>query len=334
MWQTKSSETPTYSFVIPVFNEAETLDLLYWRLTAVLAGLDGPAEIIIVDDGSTDGTYELASSIASRDQRFKVLQFSRNFGHQAAITAGLDVAAGAAIVIMDGDLQDPPEVVPDMISRWREGFDIVYGIRKNREGESRLKRSSAKLFYRVLGRMSKVEMPFDVGDFRLVDRRALDVVRSMREGNRYLRGMFSWVGFKQTGIEYVRERRARGTSKYSVGKMLTLAGNALAGFSVAPLRLTLVPGLVLVVMSFLSGTVAVAAASLGSFIVPQWFPLIATACFLGGIQLIVLGVLSGYLARIYDEVKQRPLYVVRNVQGMERGVHVEDVEYSSNELPR
>jgi polyisoprenyl-phosphate glycosyltransferase len=205
---------PAYSFVVPVYNEHETLEALHERLLFVLERLDGSAEVIFVDDGSDDNSFDRIIEISLRDPRFKVLQLSRNFGHQAAITAGLDFAAGDAIIVMDADLQDPPETVLMMAQRWREGFDVVYAVRRERPGENRFKRFTATKFYRLLRRLSNVEIPADVGDFRLVDRKALDAYKTMRENDRFVRGMFSWVGFKQTGVTYDRGERFAGQTKY------------------------------------------------------------------------------------------------------------------------
>ena len=307
----------TYSFVIPLHNEEESLTELLRRVTEVMDRLDGPAEVVLVDDGSTDSTWEVLRAARENDDRFRLVGLSRNFGHQVAITAGLDAASGEAVVVMDGDLQDPPEVALEMVEKWREGFDIVYGIRKERQGESAAKRLTARWFYRVLNRVSPVKSPPDVGDFRLVSRRALDSFRLLRERNRYARGMFSWIGFDQCGVDYVRDPRYRGTTKYSRRRMFRLAADAIVSFSSAPLRLALTIGFLFSGVAFMGGLVAVLAKFTGMYVVPGWASLLAAIFFLGGIQLVVLGLVGEYIARIYDEVKARPLYIVREASGVE-----------------
>lgn len=308
-----------YSFVIPVFNEQETLPELWARLTAVIDELDGPTEVLFVDDCSTDGTRELLLGLQHDDPRVRVIRFARNFGHQVAISAGLDFAVGEAVIVMDADLQDPPEVVPELVAKWREGFEVVYAVREHRYGESWLKRVTAGAYYRMLQKLSSVEIPVDVGDFRLVDRRALDTFRSMRERNRYVRGMFSWIGFKQTGVEYERAERFAGDPKYSYRKSLRLAMDGLVSFSNAPLRLALIWGFVFSVVSFVAGIAAIVAKLEGAFVVPGWASIVVAVTFLGGIQLMVLGMMGLYVARIYDEVKSRPLYVIREAHGLMPG---------------
>ena len=310
----------TYSIVIPILNEAETLPELERRLVALFERLDGPCEAILVDDGSTDLSFELIAAMNARDPRFRVVRLSRNFGHQIAITAGLDAASGDAVVVMDGDLQDPPEVVLQMVERWRQGFDVVYAVRKAREGEPRGRLLRAALFYRLLRRLSDTEIPVDVGDFRLVDRRALEAFRSMRETNRYVRGMFSWVGFRQTSVEFVREERQRGETKYPLRKLVKLGADGLLSFSDAPLRLALQLGFFISGLSFLTGALAIAAKVGGLYAVPGMASLVVLVSFLGGIILVVLGVQGQYIARIHEEVKNRPLYLVQDLRGFERPV--------------
>jgi glycosyltransferase involved in cell wall biosynthesis len=307
-----------YSIVIPILNEAETLPELERRLVALFERLDAPCEAILVDDGSTDGSFDLLAMMNARDPRFRVIRLSRNFGHQIAITAGLDAAAGDAVVVMDGDLQDPPEVVLEMAERWRQGFDVVYAVRKERHGEPRGRQLRAKLFYRLLRRLSDTEIPVDVGDFRLVDRRALEAFRSMRETNRYVRGMFTWVGFRQTSVEFVREERHAGETKYPLRKLAKLGADGLLSFSNAPLRLTLQLGFVISGLSFLIGVLAIAAKIAGLYSVPGMASMVVLVSFLGGIILVVLGVQGQYIARIHEEVKNRPLYFVADLLGFER----------------
>lgn len=307
-----------YSIVIPILNEAETLPELERRLLKLFERLDGPCEAILVDDGSTDESFELMAGMNVRDPRFRVIRLSRNFGHQIAITAGLDAASGEVVVVMDGDLQDPPEVVLEMVERWREGFDVVYAVRKAREGEPRGRRLRAALFYRLLGRLSDTEIPVDVGDFRLVDRRALEAFKSMRETSRYVRGMFSWVGFRQTSVEFVREERHAGETKYPLRKLVKLGADGLLGFSNAPLRLALQLGFFISALSFLTGLLAIVAKAVGLYAVPGLASLVVLVSFLGGIILVVLGIQGQYIARIHEEVKNRPLYLIGDLRGFGR----------------
>lgn len=307
---------PVYSFVIPVYNEEETLPALEERLLQLFELMDGPTEVVFVDDGSTDGSWHLIEGIVRRDPRFGAVGFSRNFGHQVAITAGLDHAGGEAVVVMDADLQDPPEVVLEMAARWREGFDIVYAVRDERSGETRFKEFTAAAFYRVFRRLTDIEIPIDVGDFRLVDRRALDAFRSMRESNRYVRGMFSWIGFRQIGVRYTRAPRFAGTTKYPLRKMLKFAADGIVSFSNVPLRVALQAGFVVSGLAFAFGVAALVAKLAGFYRVSGLASLAIVTAFLGGMQLIVLGVMGEYIARIHDEVKDRPLYIVRETIGL------------------
>lgn len=303
---------PEYSFVIPVLNEQDTLPELHRRLDAVMAQLDGPAEVVLVDDGSTDGSFAVMRELHARDPRVKAVRLSRNFGHQIALTAGLDHALGKAVIVMDADLQDPPEVALELARKWREGFDVVYAVRETREGESQLKLQTAKWFYRLMGRMSSVPIPIDAGDFRLVDRRAVDAVASMREHSRYLRGMFAWVGYDQAGVQYSRSARYAGQTKYPFRKMLAFAADGVVSFSAVPLRLALVLGFIVSIVSVLGGILAIVLRVAGAYAVSGWASIVFVVSLLGGVQLIVLGVMGTYIARIYDEVKQRPLYFVRD----------------------
>lgn len=309
---------PEYSLVIPVFNEQEVLPALFERLRLLLEQLDGEAEVILVDDGSRDDSHAHMIEAAARDPRFKVLQLSRNFGHQIAITAGLDFASGNAVVVMDADLQDPPEVVLELARRWREGFDVVYAVRSRRAGENRFKLATAAGFYRLLRRLSDVEIPADVGDFRLVDRKALEAYKTMREDDRFVRGMLSWVGFRQTGVLYERDERYAGTTKYPLRRMLHFALDGIVSFSNAPLRLALGLGFAVSLASFVYGFVAIILKVTGAFTVPGWTSVIFVLSFLGGVQLMVLGVIGEYVGKTYKEAKKRPLYIVSSVTGVER----------------
>jgi polyisoprenyl-phosphate glycosyltransferase len=284
----------------------------------VVGELDADAELLFIDDCSFDRSYEVLRELQRGDERCKVIRLARNFGHQIAITAGLDFALGDAVVVMDADLQDPPELVPELVARWREGYEVVYAVREDREGEAWLKRKTAAWFYRVLRRLASVNMPVDAGDFRLVDRRALDAFRAMRERGRYVRGMFSWVGFRQTGVPYRRSERFAGEPKYSFRKSLRLAVDGIVSFSNAPLRLALVWGFVFSAVAFVVGISAIVAKIAGA-VVPGWTSIVVVVSFLGGIQLTLMGMMGLYIGRIYEEVKARPLYIVREAHGLGSG---------------
>ncbi len=312
---------PTISFVIPVKDEEEVLPELHRRLDAVAREIPGDTEFIFVDDGSTDRSRGVMSELRGHDERVKLLFLARNFGHQLALSAGLDFASGDAVVIIDGDLQDPPEVVLEMIPLWREGYEVVHAVRRRREGESRMKLWTARRFYRVMHRLSDVELPVDAGDFRLVDRRVVEVVRSMREPDRYLRGMFAWVGFRQTTVSYDRDARYAGKTKNSWGKMISFAIDGILGFSVAPLRFILGLGFVISLLSIAMGMLSIVLKLAGS--VPPggqgWASLTVLVTFLAGIQLIVLGTIGLYVARAYEQGKHRPLYLIASAEGLEAG---------------
>jgi glycosyltransferase involved in cell wall biosynthesis len=284
------------------------------RLTEVMDALDGDAEAILVDDGSRDRTYERLVEATSEDPRFRLIRLSRNFGHQIALTAGVDLAAGDAVIVMDADLQDPPEVILELAARWREGYDVVYAVREAREGETRFKRATANAFYRAFNRISDVEVPVDVGDFRLVDRRALDVFSQMRESNRFVRGMFSWIGLSQTGVLYQRQERFAGETKYPLRKMLRFATTGVISFSAAPLRAALNLGFFVSILSFAILVWSLIVKLSGLFDVPGWTSIVVVVSFIGGIQLIVLGVIGEYIADIHAEVKRRPLYVISELE--------------------
>src|SRR3984885_5210946 len=269
-----------YSIVIPLYNEESGFTVLVERLQEIRAKFDGPAEVVMVDDGSRDGTYQLALAASVRDPRFKLIQFSRNFGHQVAITAGMDAASGDAVIIMDADLQDPPYVILQMIEKWREGYEVVYGLRKQREGEGLFKTMTASAFYGLLHRIADIDTAVDVGDFRLVDRKALNAFLQMRESNRYVRGMFSWVGFRQAAVPYVREERQAGATHYTLRKMLMLASNGILGFSTAPLRLALGTGVFLAFAAVIYGLVAISLKLAGVALVPGYASLLAAITFL------------------------------------------------------
>jgi glycosyltransferase involved in cell wall biosynthesis len=305
----------TYSFVIPVLNEEPVLRELHKRLAAMVGSLDGGSEFVFVDDGSQDQSSEVILELGAADPRVKLVSLSRNFGHQVAISAGLDYASGSAIVIMDADLQDPPEVVPSLVERWKQGYAVVYAIRKVRPGDRRLRRWAIRAAYKLLARLSDTVLPLDAGDFRLVDRRVVDIVRSMPESSRYLRGMFAWVGFKQTGVTYERPGRFAGTSKYSAAGLVRLAVDGLLSFSTAPLRLTAELGIAIAVLAFCAGIAAFALKLLVGIAPPGWASLTVILSFFMGTQLIVLGTIGLYIGRIFEQSRGRPLYLVSREHG-------------------
>ncbi len=313
------SAKPTISIVAPVFNEEEVLPELYRRVRAVMETTDEAWELVLVNDGSRDRSAEVIAALHAQDARVRGVSFSRNFGFQVAVTAGLDHAAGKAIILADADLQDPPEVFPEMIARWREGYDVVYGVRTSREGETWFKLWTAKMFYRLIYRITSINIPLDTGDFRLIDRRVVEAIRRMPERNRFLRGMVPWVGFRQIGIEYQRQARFAGESKFdSVRKMLPFAIDAITSFSYFPLQLATYLGFIVASIALLAIVLVVGLRLFGpeTPLLGQATTLV-TVLFLGGVQLISLGIIGEYLGRIYDEVKGRPLYLVDETWGFE-----------------
>jgi polyisoprenyl-phosphate glycosyltransferase len=306
-----------YSIVVPVYNEEESIGELVRRLREIMDKLDGPAESVLVDDGSKDSSYRLMLDAHGLDPRFKVIQLSRNFGHQVAITAGMDSARGQAVVVMDADLQDPPEIILEMAAKWQQGYEVVYAVRRRRTGETLFKTATASAFYGLMRRVASIEQTVDVGDFRLVDRKALDAFLLMREHNRYVRGMFSWIGFRQAAVPYDRDPRRAGTSKYPLHKMIRFAADGLLGFSTTPLRFALVGGFVIAVVAVGYGLVAIALKLAGLPYVPGYASLLVTIVFLSGVQLMVTGMVGQYVARVYDEARGRPLYLVREARGFE-----------------
>jgi len=308
---------PVYSIVAPVFNEEETLPHFYERMIAVMEKIGEPFELVLVNDGSRDGSFNLMRSLHERDQRVRVVNFSRNFGHQIAISAGLDYAQGQAVVIIDSDLQDPPEVIPELIARWKAGAEVVYAQRETRSGETKFKLITAAAFYRLIGRITSVDIPRNVGDFRLMDSRVVDALVSMREHHRFMRGLSAWVGFRQEAVLYNRHERYAGTTKYPLAKMIRFSMDAITSFSHFPLQLATTLGFVLAGISLLGIVVAAILRLFTGAIVGQASTLIIVL-FMGGIQLIFLGIIGEYLGRIYDEVRARPLYIVHHVLGAEK----------------
>jgi len=297
------------SVVAPVYNEQELVEAFHARVCAALEGI--PFELVLVDDGSTDATPELLAELAARDPRVRVLGLSRNFGHQTAITAGLDHAGGDAVVMIDADLQDPPELIPEMLARWRSGVDIVYAVRHRRDGETRFKLATARWFYKLFGALTDVALEPDSGDFRLLDRAPLDALGAMRERSRFLRGMTVWVGFTQTAVPYERDARAAGETKYTLGRMLRFSFDAISSFSHRPLQLATLVGFVSAATAFVAIPVVIALRLAGSYL-PGFGTITIAILLLGGIQLMAIGLIGEYVGRIYDEVKGRPLYIVRS----------------------
>lgn len=316
---------PEISIVVPVFNEQDVLPTLFERVRQVMDDLNEPWELILVNDGSVDQSSTIIQEICQKNNRVRGLSFSRNFGFQEAVTAGLAYSQGEAVILSDADLQDPPEVFPEMIAKWREGYDVVFGIRSNREGETWFKKVTAKLFYRIMHRITSVDIPLDTGDFRLMDRRVVQTILRMPERNRFLRGMVPWVGFRQAGIIYERQARAAGESKFSsMRQMVPFAIDAITSFSYFPLQLATILGFFLAGISLVAILLVVGLRLLGTqqALTGQATTLVAVL-FLGGVQLIFLGIIGEYLGRIYDEVKGRPLYVVDQTWGFEEGESTE-----------
>jgi len=299
------------SIVAPVFDEEDVLQEFYERVTKVMAGVGEPYEFVFVDDGSRDGSFKLLRDFATNDGNVRVVSLSRNFGHQLAITAGLDRAQGDAVIVIDADLQDPPEVIPAMLEQWRAGIKVVYGVRTARAGESRSKLTTARWFYRMLGKLSDTPVPSDAGDFRLLDRQVVDTLGTMREDSRYLRGMVSWVGFRQAAVGYERDARRAGTTKFTLRKMLRFATDGVTSFSDRPLKLATQLGVLITLSSFVYAAWVLISAALDPNRAFRGYPtLLAAVLFLGGVQLLSIGILGTYVARIYRESKRRPLYVV------------------------
>jgi glycosyltransferase involved in cell wall biosynthesis len=301
----------TFSIIAPIYNEIGNLADLYSRLKEVMDSTGESWELVLVDDGSTDGSTDTIRDLAAADSRVRAVIFARNFGHQIAVTAGLDYSRGRAVVIIDADLQDPPEVVLDLIAKWREGYEVVYAVRSEREGETWFKKFTASLFYRIIYRITDVKIPLDTGDFRLMDRKVVDVMNRMRERHRFLRGMSSWVGFKQIGVEYKRAARNAGVTKYPFRKMLKLALNAITGFSYFPLQVATYFGFISAGIAILAIPVVIILRMTGSGQLTGQATTLIAVLFLGGVQLISLGILGEYIGRLYDEAKGRPLYIVR-----------------------
>jgi dolichol-phosphate mannosyltransferase len=302
---------PTYTIVAPIYNEVDNLHVLYERVSAVMDQTGESWEIVMVDDGSSDGSTDIIQELSSKDVRIKPVIFARNFGHQIAVTAGLDASQGDAVIIIDADLQDPPEVILDLIEKWKEGYEVVYAVRSKREGETWFKLVTAAAFYRLIQRITDVNIPTDTGDFRLLDRRVVNVMNQMREKHRFLRGMSSWIGYKQIGVEYERAERFAGETKYPLKKMIRFASDAITGFSYFPLQLATYLGFIAAGVSIIAIPVVIILRLTGSGAFFGQASTLIAVLFLGGVQLISLGLLGEYVGRLYDEAKGRPLYIVR-----------------------
>lgn len=308
------SEKIVCSVVVPLYNEEEVLLETYNRLKKVMDSINEPYEIVLVNDGSRDKTAAMAYEICNKDKNIKLIDFARNFGHQTAITAGMDYCEGEAIVVIDADLQDPPELIPKMLEKWREGYDVVYGKRIERKGETFFKKITAKVFYRLLRSMTDVEIPVDAGDFRLIDRKVCEALKLVNERNRYVRGIISWLGFNQIGIEFSRDKRFAGETKYPLKKMIKFAFDAITSFSYKPLKLASYFGMFLSMLSFIYLLIVVYTKIFTDHTQPGWASTLAVNLFFNGITLIILGIIGEYVGRIYDEAKGRPLYIVKQTK--------------------
>jgi dolichol-phosphate mannosyltransferase len=302
---------PTFSIVAPVWNEIDSLPEFIKRVSKAMGKRQW--ELLIVDDGSTDGSDKVLEEAAKQDKRIKPLLFARNFGHQTAVTAGMDHANGDAVIIIDADLQDPPEVIPELIAKWEEGNEVVYAVREERKGESFFKRITAKFFYRLINRITAIDIPLDTGDFRLMDRRVVEVLNSMREHHRFLRGMSAWVGFQQVGVPYERAARFAGETHYTVSKMIRLAVTAITGFSFFPLQVATFLGFLAAGIATIAIPFVVISRLMGNQAFFGQATTLIAVLFFGGVQLISLGILGEYIGRLYDEARGRPLYILRNV---------------------
>jgi len=310
------SDRPLLSLVVPFYNEEQVIEAFHARIVPVLEGIGDSFEVICVNDGSRDKTADMLDALSARDPRFKAAHFSRNFGHQAAVTAGVHLAKGKCAIIIDADLQDPPELIDSLLAKWREGFDIVYAQRRARAGEGRMKRGTAFLFYRTLAKITETEIPLDTGDFCLLDRKVIDVMNAMPEHNRYLRGLRAWVGFRQAAVEFDRRERYAGESKYPLRRMVRLALDGVFSLSWAPLRMSIWLGLISAAISLLLAAVLLVQKIAGTYESAGLGPMAVIVLFLGGVQLICIGAVGEYIGRIYDEVKQRPLYIIARTSGL------------------
>jgi polyisoprenyl-phosphate glycosyltransferase len=299
------------SVIVPVYNEEEVIVACHQRLTRVLSGLGMRYEIIFINDGSRDKSGDMARAIMAGDKHVQLIDFSRNFGHQVAISAGFAEARGKAIVAIDADLQDPPEIIPELVAKWREGFDVVYGKRVRREGESFFKKASSKAYYRALSRLTDVSIPVDVGDFRLIDRKVCDALNQLKEKHRYVRGLIAWLGFRQAEVPFNRAARLAGKTKYPLKRMVAFAADGIISFSSKPLKLAIVPGLIMSACGFLYFIYVIYQKFSASGTETGWASLMSAILFFNGYTLVILGIIGEYLGRLFDEAKGRPLYVIR-----------------------
>jgi glycosyltransferase involved in cell wall biosynthesis len=307
------------SIVVPMHNEEANIEPFFSRFEALFSKLGVSYEIVCVNDGSTDGTLELLRKYQENDSHIRLIDLSRNFGKEVALSAGLDHCSGDVVIPIDADLQDPPELIPEMLARWREGYDMVYATRRSRQGESAVKRTTANLFYRLLGRISEVEIPRNTGDFRLMDRRVVDALRLMPERNRFMKGLFAWVGFKQTAIYYDRDPRLAGETSWNYLRLWRLAVDGITSFSAAPLKVWSYLGLILSLTALFYAAYLVIRVWVQGIDVPGYASMMVVILFMGGMQLITLGIIGEYLGRIFTEVKGRPLYLIREMRGFEQG---------------
>jgi glycosyltransferase involved in cell wall biosynthesis len=310
------SSSELHSIVVPMYNEEDVAEEFLKRATAAFSQLPD-YEIVIVDDGSRDRTFEIVSALAKTDPHLRIVRFARNFGHQTATTAGIDLAAGDTVSVIDADLQDPPELILEMVKLWREGKDIVFAVRESRAGESAFKKATASGYYRLLRRVAKVDIPVDTADFRLMSRKAVEGLKAMREQSRYMRGLVGWMGLERAEITYHRDPRYAGETKYPLKKMASLALDGIISFSTIPLHVATYMGIAAAGLGFLAALWAIVRKLTGGYVVQGWASLIVSVLFIGGVQLITLGVVGEYIGRIYDEVRSRPLYLIRDVRGFE-----------------
>ena len=310
------STTELHSIVVPMYNEEAVAEEFLARAKAAFSAI-GDYEIIVIDDGSRDRTFDILSAASAADPRIKVVRFARNFGHQTATTAGIDLATGDTVSVIDADLQDPPELIAQMIDLWRGGADIVFAVRESRSGESAFKKATASSYYRLLRRIAKVDIPVDTADFRLMSRKAVEGLKAMRERSRYMRGLVGWMGLERAQITYHRDPRYAGETKYPLRKMARLALDGIISFSTIPLHVATFSGVIAAALGFAYAAYAIVRKMTGGYVVPGWASIMVAVLFVGGVQLITLGVVGEYIGRVYDEVRQRPLYLIRDVRGFE-----------------
>ena len=320
----RNSDIIEISIVVPIYNEEANLDYLFQRLYAVLSDLNLKYEILCVNDGSRDNTLDRLIEHHRRDSAIKVINLSRNFGKEVALTAGIDYARGAAVVPIDADLQDPPELLKDLVAKWREGYDVVYAVRRSRHGESWLKMLTANAFYRVMGKMSRVPIPRNTGDFRLLDRKVIEALKQMPERTRFMKGLFAWVGFQQTAVYYDRAPRHQGKTKWNYWRLWNFALDGITSFSFIPLKVWSYVGISLSLLSFLYASFLIIRTLIFGVDVPGYASLMVITLFLGGMQLITMGIIGEYIGRIYEETKGRPLYLVRDCYGFDDKQHISE----------